>query len=111
MRTIPVRNPFTLAAFLLGNFSALWGFIVAPIYLTGFGLMLPYARLHQDVLGQPVMLPLELPLIGLILGALGFMLSTSEDHERNGRLASLLGLAFNGVPMALALVLWAMRNQ
>ena len=111
MRITQVRNPFSIASFLLGNFAALWGFIIAPIYLTGFGLLLSYSRHHPAAIGQAMILPLELPLIGLILASLGFLLSSGNDGQRDGRLASCLGLAFNGLPMALAVVLWVMNTR
>lgn len=111
MRITHVRNPFSIASFLLGNFAALWGFIIAPIYLTGFGLLLSYSNHHPAAHGQAMILPLELPLIGVILASLGLALSSGSDGERNGRLASSLGLAFNGLPMVLALVLWSMNSR
>ncbi len=104
----PMRSPVSIGSLLLANFAALWGFVVAPIYVVGFGLLLPYV-LDTSPSSHPTwVLPLELPLIGLILGLLSVALSRcgSERHA----LACFWGVALNAVPLALALVLWLLRG-
>lgn len=81
----------------VANFSAWWGFGILPIYAIGFGLL----RAAHGAL------PLELPVIGLLLSAAGLMLSVGERREA---IPGLVGMTLNGVSMVLALLLWAARG-
>jgi hypothetical protein len=107
MTTLANKTGFGIGAFLAGNFAALWGFFVAPIYLVGFGLLLPYVSRGIPVMGQVIVLPIELPLIGVILATLGLLLP--QDAGRGTRTACLLGLVLNAVPLALAAILWTLK--
>lgn len=106
--TVNLRNPLAIGSFLLSNFAAIWGFVIAPIYMVGFGLLLPQVVAHAGTPGQAMILPLELPLIGLLLGAGGALLSRASGSQH--RLVAALGLLFNAIPAGLAVALWALRQ-
>lgn len=100
----PIQKPATIGSLMLGNFSTFWGFVVAPLYVVGFVLILPNVMNHGNTPGPASGLPLELPFIGLFLGVVG--LALSRYASRATLLPSMLGIVLNGVPMALALALW-----
>ena len=96
--TRPLDRPISLLSFLLGNFAAIWGFVIAPIYIVGFFLILRS--------GATMTLPLVLPMIGLGLAAFGLLLRGGlGDPDRIATAPCAWGLVLNGVPTALALAL------
>jgi hypothetical protein len=100
-----LRHSITYIAMLLGNFAAWWGFFVLPVYAVGFVMLQPYRLRAADVAVTEGTLPLELPLIGLTLAALGLVLGAEAD--RQARIPCWLGLVLNAIPLALALLLRA----
>lgn len=102
----PIQTPATIGALLLGNFAAFWGSVVAPIYIVGFGLMFPNAQ--RGIAASVSVLPLSLPLIGLLLG--GLALAFARYATRPSLVPCVLSLVLNGVAMALALVLWVLHR-
>lgn len=100
----PQRSTVSVGSLMLANFATMWGTVLAPIYVVGFGLMLPNALNGTD--GVSV-LPLELPLIGLILGVAA--LSLSRCKGRPWTLPCILGVVLNTIPTALAAALWVIR--
>jgi len=103
----PRRGTISVGSLMLANFATMWGTVLAPIYLVGFGLLLPNALDSARGAGAVTVLPLELPLIGLILGLVG--LSLSRCSGRPWSLACVLGVVLNAIPTALAAALWALR--
>jgi hypothetical protein len=106
MSTVRVEDNRVLrwGSFLLGNFAAIWGFVVAPLYLIAFGILLPQV---QSAGHSGLILPPTIPLVGVVLAALG--LALSEGPEAEGAVAGRIGLALNVIPLVLAVALWWMR--
>jgi ABC-type spermidine/putrescine transport system permease subunit II len=91
-----LRKFITYVGLLLGNFSVWWGFCTLPIYVVAFVLTHP-ARGGADL----IVLPIEVPGIGLALAALGLTLAGGQKQES---LPAVLGFVLNAIPMALALM-------
>ena len=53
----PLLKPASVGSLMLANFAVFWGFVVAPIYVVGFGLLLPYALDGGGVAGPASTLP------------------------------------------------------
>lgn len=102
----PIQGFVATGALLLGNFAAMWGFLVAPIYLVGFGLMVPDAV--RGVAGPVSGLPIEVPMIGVLLGVAA--LAISRSVSRANLLPIALGIGLNGVATLLAVALWVLQT-
>lgn len=83
---------------LLTNFAVAWGFVLTPIYLILFGLVLPGALGHSTT-GPIRTLPLFLPVMGLLLSLPGLLVARGDSRPYA---AAGLGLILNAVPLALA---------
>lgn len=103
-----IRKSVSFVSMLLANFAVVWGFFVLPIYTVGFGMLLPYQRSGQPSAFAGSYLPLELPLIGVVLAVLG-VLTAGEEARHRWTIPALLGLVLNAVPLALAVLLWIIR--
>lgn len=103
-----LRHPATIGSSFLANFAAAWGFVVAPIYLVAFVLLLPHAVAGGHGPGTVTLLPLELPLIGLFLGVLSLALGRCGNRSTRG--PCLLGIVLNAVPTVLAVVLQVLHD-
>lgn len=97
MNTKLMENPIQTTLGLLANLAAWWGFVLTPIYVIGFGLMLPYARAHAP-LGSELGLSVLPPLTGLLLAVPGLTLSSS-------RVPGVVGTVLNAIPLVVAVAL------
>ena len=93
-------------SFVLGQASSLLGLTFALVWLFAFVVLVP-PKLSGWASGPRGTLPVEPPVIGLALGALGLLLARAS----RGPVArySVAGLLFNAVPLALALLVLALR--
>jgi hypothetical protein len=89
-------------AFLLGQASVLLGLMLT------LGWSFAFALIAVQEAGPTLLLPIGPPLIGLGLGAAGCLLGRGANPPvaKYG----VAGLAFNAVPLALALLLMAMAR-
>lgn len=94
-------NTVWFLALLLGQASLLLGLMIALGWAFAFVLIFPKGASGHGAL------PIEPPLIGLALGAIGLALArcSSEPIARY----SVAGLILNAVPLILALVLLFLR--
>jgi hypothetical protein len=88
-------------SFLLGQASVLLGLMLAVGWMFAFALILPKGNGWGTA--PHAMLPIEPPLIGLALGAVGLWLAR-WSREPIARYA-VAGLIFNAIPLALVLLL------
>jgi len=93
-------------SFLLGQASALLGLAVAIGWLFAFALIMsPKGMMWTTHPG--LTLPMEPPLIGLLLGAFGLLLAR-WSRQPVARY-SVAGLIFNAVPLVLAIIILLVR--
>jgi len=86
-------------SFVLGRASVLMGVFVALAWTCAFAVLVA----HHG--GPQLMLPVEPPLIGLVLGLAGWLVARSA-RQPIGRYA-LAGVFVNALPLALAaLLVW-----
>jgi len=91
-----------LLALLLGQASLLFGMMVALGWTLAFALILPQ-RGTEWIAGAPRGgLPIEPPLIGLAIGALGFVVAR-WSHQPIARY-SVAGMIFSALSLALAIL-------
>jgi hypothetical protein len=102
MASKPVWNLARIVAFFLGQASILWGLMVALAYNIGFAFLLPHVR-RYGASATLTSLPLELPLIGLGLGALALVIARAGRQPGAGY--AIAGVAINTVPLLLAAAL------
>jgi hypothetical protein len=88
-------------ALFLGQASLLFGIMVAFGWTLAFALILPQ-RGAPAVAGHPLGLPIEPPLVGLAIGALGLIISR-WSHQPVARF-SVAGMIFNALSLALAML-------
>src|SRR5690606_8858055 len=107
MMNNPALRPAAIGAMMLGNFAAVWGCVLVPIYIVGFGLIFP--KVLHGVASPVSVLPIELPAIGLALGMIAYALS--RYSARVSPIPIALGIVLNGLSMALAAVLWMLYSE
>jgi hypothetical protein len=88
-------------ALLLGHASMLLGMMVALAWMLAFAILLPQKG-NGWMDGQPLSLPIEPPLIGLGIGAMGLLVAR-WSREPVARF-SIAGLVFNALSLALAIL-------
>ena len=88
-------------ALLLGQSSLLFGMMIALAWTLTFALFLP-TKANAWMTGQGIGLPIEPPLIGLAIGALGLLMAR-WSREPVARY-SVAGMLFNALSLALAIV-------
>jgi len=84
---------------LLGQASLLFGMMVALGWTLAFALILPQ-RGTPWLAGQRLGLPIEPPLIGLAIGAIGFVVAR-WSHQPVARF-SVAGMIFSALSLAIA---------
>jgi hypothetical protein len=97
---IRLKKSLSFLGFLLGNFAALWGFVLAPIYVVAYGLLVSNAHASGGAMAV-TQLPVQGPVMGLLLAVAGLALS-QVGGSRDGRTASLIGLTLNGLAVTVA---------
>jgi hypothetical protein len=97
---ILARTAWWLSLFL-GQASLLFGMMIALGWTLAFALILPQKG-NAWMAGPRIWLPIEPPLIGLAIGALGFLIAR-WSHEPVARF-SVAGMIFNTLSLALALL-------
>lgn len=95
----PLGRFAALGSQVLGSFAIWWGFVVTPIYLIGFALMVPH--LHEAGLAG-MTLPVFLPGVGVILAGLAVVLGLHDSHALR---LGLGGVALNALPLAVAILM------
>jgi uncharacterized membrane protein YhaH (DUF805 family) len=98
----------TQAAMTLANLAAWWGFMVLPVYLVAFLLILPHQVGLRPEPAAVTTLPLVVPLIGLAL-ALPALALARRGHRHDLGPAAPIAAVLNGIPAALALALRLLR--
>jgi len=88
-------------ALLLGQMSLLFGLMVALSWTLAFAVFLP-TKANSWMTGHGVGLPIEPPLIGLAIGALG-LLAARWSREPVARF-SVAGMLFNTLSLVLAIL-------
>ncbi len=97
---ISTRVAWSLAL-MLGYTSLLFGMMVALGWTVGFALAVP-SKAHAWMTGQGRALPIEPPLIGLGLGAVGRLVARLA-REPVARFA-VAGMVFSGLALVLAML-------
>ena len=93
-------------SFLLSQASVLLGLAFTVGWTLAFTLLLP-SRAVGWATRPEVMLPIQPPLIGLVLGGLGLLIARFGEQKIAGY--AVAGLVFNAVPLVLALTLIVFR--
>jgi hypothetical protein len=88
-------------SYVLGQASIWWGLMLLVGYNVGFALLLPRPG-HAGTAPQ-LQLPVELPLVGLLLGALAWAFVRRQPRPFVGY--AVAGLVLNAIPLAFALIL------
>ena len=89
-------------SFLLSQASVLLGVAFTVGWTLAFTLLLP-SRAGGWATRPEVLLPVEPPLIGLVLGGFGLLIALYGHHKVAGY--AVAGLIFNAIPLVLALLL------
>ncbi len=88
-------------ALMLGQMSLLFGMMVALSWALALTVILP-TKANSWMTGHGVSLPIEPPLIGLAIGALG-LLAARWSREPVARF-SVAGMLFNALSLVLAIL-------
>jgi hypothetical protein len=104
LRKNSTTTTLTQGATALANLAAWWGFLVLPVYLVAFGLILPHSLGLRPGPAVVTSLPLAVPLIGLSLDLPALALAR-DGADRSLVWSARIAAVLNGIPALLALAL------
>ena len=102
---IPI-GPLGYISRFLGMASVLLGSALALMWGLAFVVIVAHLE-HDGPSGPPLRLPFELPLVGLVLGAFGWLIARCSRQPV--ACPAIAGVIANAVPLALAALLLAIH--